>query len=721
MSELLLELLSEEIPAGMQARAAEDLRLLVTRELERAGFAVEEAQAFATPRRLALVLRGLPARQATRTVERRGPRADAPERARQGFLRGLGEVAYRLDEREEKKGRVLVAIFEEKGQPTRDILASILPELLARFPWPRSMRWGEGEARWVRPLRSILCLFDGQVVPFAFAGIESGDVTRGHRFMAPDRFQVRDVADYRAKLEAAWVMLDPAARRRLIAEEAADLADGRNLRLRHDPGLLDELAGLVEWPVALSGRIDADSMELPPEVLTTSMRTHQRYLAVEDDSGRLAPFFVAIANLKAADDGAAIVAGNERVLRARLWDARFFWEQDQKPLPWNVDELPLRLRPGPDRPPWAADIGKPLDSRLPALEKVVFHEKLGSLGEKTVRLQQLAGWLCNHVQGAEHDPCVRAALLAKADLRTGMVGEFPELQGIMGGYYARAQGESDIVATAMAEHYAPKGPDDRCPTAPVSVVVALADKLDALAGFFAAGIRPTGSGDPFGLRRAALGVIRLVLENGLRLPLRDAIVQALNGEGYAQRFASSTFRSTAGEIMAVIADRLKVHLRGEGVRHDLITAGFATGQEDDLVRLMARVEALAAFVGSDDGRNLLTAYRRASNIVAIEEKRDSTSYASSPTPALLVEPAEVRLHAALREAERDIEVALKDEEYGAAMTTLAGLRGPVDTFFDAVMVNAPEPERRVNRLRLLSLIRSALGSVADFSLIEDTC
>ena len=486
-----------------------------------------------------------------------------------------------------------------------------------------------------------------------------------------------------------------------------------------DPGLLDELAGLVEWPVALMGRIDAGSMRLPPEVLTTSMRTHQRYLALEDAAGRLAPFFVTVSNMQAADGGATIIAGNERVLRARLWDARFFWEQDRKPLHWDVNWLPPRLRPGPGRPAWAADIEKPLDSRLPALEHVVFHEKLGSLGGKTVRLQQLAGWLCRCVPGADHDASARAALLAKADLRTGMVGEFPELQGVMGGYYARAQDEGDAVASAIAEHYAPKGPDDRCPTAPVSVVVALADKLDTLSGFFAAGIRPTGSGDPFALRRAALGVIRLVLENGLRLPLRDGLRQALAGSGYNQ-FGAAHRDAAVHDLIAFFADRLRVHLRGEGVRHDLIAAVFAKSLEDDLVRLLARVEALTAFVGSEDGRNLLTAYRRASNIVAIEEKRDAASYALEPSADLLVEPAEIDLYRTLCEAQGAITIALGREDFGTAMAALARLRGPVDRFFDAVMVNAPEPERRANRLRLLSLIRSALGSVAEFGLIEDT-
>jgi glycyl-tRNA synthetase beta chain len=438
------------------------------------------------------------------------------------------------------------------------------------------------------------------------------------------------------------------------------------------------------------GRIDEESMRLPPEVLTTSMRTHQRYLALQDESGALAPRFVTVANTQTEDGGATVIAGNERVLRARLWDARFFWEQDRK---------------------------RPLESYLPGLDAMVFHAELGSLGQRVERLVALAGRLVAHVPGAERAGAERAALLAKADLRTGMVGEFPELQGIMGGHYARAQGESEAVAAAIAEQYAPKGPDDRCPSAPTSVVVALADKLDSLAGFFAADIKPTGSKDPFALRRAALGVIRLLLENGLRLPLRQAFGAAL--DGYGDRFGSERREPAIAELLRFFADRLKVHLRGEGVRHDLISAVFAAGEEDDLVRLLARVDALNAFLASEDGRNLLTAYRRASNIVGIEEKRDKRRYDGAPDPELLAEPAEVELYEALTAARGRIETALATEDYAAAMAAVAALRPPVDRFFDEVMVNVDDPQLRVNRLRLLGLIRSALGRVADFGLIED--
>lgn len=690
MPELLLELFSEEIPARMQDRAAEDLKGLVTAELAKAGLVGADARAYATPRRLALIIDGLPSRQADRSVERRGPRADAPQAARDGFLASLGTAAYQLEEREEKKGRALYALIEERGRATAEVLAATLPEVLARFPWPKAMRWGSGDARWVRPLHAIVCLFDGAVVPFRFGPLESGDGTFGHRFLASGPIRVRDFADYKAKLDTAKVLLDGTDRRRLIAEGAARLAEREGLTVKPDEGLLDELKGLVEWPVPLMGRIDEDSMRLPPEVLTTSMRTHQRYLALLDANGNLAPRFITVANTVASDGGATIIAGNERVLRARLWDARFFWDQDRK---------------------------QPLESFLPGLAQMVFHADLGSQAERVERLVALAGALVPYVPGAERTQAERAALLAKADLRSGMVGEFPELQGIMGGHYARAQNEPEPVARAIAEQYAPNGPDDICPNEPESVVVALADKLDPLAGFFAADIKPTGSKDPFALRRAALGVIRLVLENGLRLPLRQAFDAAL--AGYGDRFTAERRATVPGELLAFFADRLRVHLRAEGARHDLVTAAFAVGEEDDLVRLLARVDALGSFLATDDGRNLLVAYRRASNIVGIEEKRDKRRFEGEPDPALLREPTEIALHDALLRARGRIEAALAAEDYAAAMAELASLRPPVDAFFDRVKVNADEPDLRVNRLLLLGLIRSALGRVADFGLIED--
>ncbi len=682
MAELLLELRSEEIPARMQTRAAADLAQLVGDGLSAVGLPAESAETFATPRRLVLRLSGLAARQTDQRIERRGPRADAPQAAKDGFIRSLGAAAYALEERDEKKGRVLFAVVSQPGRATAEVLAELIPDVLLRFPWPKSMRWGSGEVRWVRPLQSILCLLDGAVVPFRFGAAESGDVTAGHRFMAPAPFAVRGFADYVEKLRAARVMLDPAERRARIEAGAKALAEAHGLRLRHDPALLDEVAGLVEWPVPLTGSIDAEFMDIPPEVLVGTMRQNQKYLALEIADGQLASRFVVVANIEAPDGGAAIVAGNERVLRARFWDARHFWELDKK---------------------------QPLEAGLARLERMVFHAELGSQGERVQRLVALSGALVTLVPSADRTLAERAALLAKADLVTGMVGEFPELQGVMGGHYARVQGEPARVAVAIAEHYAPKGPDDRCPTAPDSIVVALADKLDTLVGFFAKGIRPTGSKDPFALRRAALGVIRLILENRLRLPLRQAFAHAASGYGDGE---------APTDLLGFFVDRLKAHLRGEGTRHDLIAAVFALG-DDDLVRLLARVAALEAFVGSEDGRNLLVAYRRASNIVAIEEKRDGRAYVGQPQPELLREPEEQALAAALDAADASIAQALASEDYAAAMRTLAELRGPVDAFFGRVLVNAEDAALRVNRLLLLGRIRSALGAVADFSLIED--
>jgi glycyl-tRNA synthetase beta chain len=686
--ELLLELLSEEIPARMQERAAEDLASMLGAALRDAQLTFEEPIArYATPRRLTAVVRGLPDRQPERTIERKGPRVDAPATAKQGFLRSLEGQIYRLEEREERKGRVLFAILEERGRTTPEVIAEILPQILAGFPWPKSMRWGDGEARWVRPLRSILCLFDGGLVRFTFAGIESGAETRGHRFMAPAAMPVRDFADYAARLRGAKVMLDGEERKRVIRQKATALATGQGLRLRDDERLLDEVKGLVEWPVPLLGRIDESFMELPPEVLVTSMREHQRYLALEDGEGGLAPFFVSVANIEADDGGAAIIAGNERVLRARLWDAKFFWEQDKK---------------------------RPLEDNLAKLENMLFHAELGTQAERVRRLVNLADKIAEDLGVRDRKAVRRAATLAKADLVSGLVGEFPELEGIVGCHIARAQSEDDEVARAIAEHYSPKGPNDRCPTAPISVAVALADKLDILVGLFRQGITPTGSKDPFALRRASLGVVRLILENGLRLKIRPSISVALG------QFAGPPKNpDVQSDLLAFFADRLKVHLRGEGVRHDLVGAVFAAGADDDLVRLIAIVRALQDFIATDDGRNLLAGYRRASNIVAIEEKKDGRRYAGAPDPQLLKEPAEKELHAALERARSEIDEALIGEDFTAAMAALAALRRPIDTFFDKVLVNDPEREVRENRLRMLGQIRSALDALADFSQIED--
>lgn len=695
MAELLLELLSEEIPARMQRLAASELASRLTRAFAEGGIEGRLAHQHATPRRLMVAFEALPVVSADRTIERRGPRIDAPEKARQGFLKSLGSADYTLGEIEDKKGRFLVASFVEPGRSTAGIVAEAVPAILAGFPWPRSMRWGDGEARWVRPLQSILCLLDGEVVPFAFAGIHSGRQTFGHRFMAPDAVVVRDLDDYRDHLIAARVMLDAADRRQVIEAKARDLAGNAGYRVRPDPVLLDEIAGLVEWPVPLLGRIDAAFMALPAEVLVTTMRTNQKYLALEEDggedgAGRLAPAFVTVANIEAPDGGAAIVAGNERVLRARLWDARFFWEQDRK---------------------------TPLEALLPRLDAMVFHSELGSMREKVERLETLAVRLADSIPDADRLLVERAARLAKADLVSGMVGEFPEVQGVMGGHYARAQGEPEEVARAIAEHYRPLGPGDACPTAPTSLALALADKLDTLTGFFAAGIRPTGSKDPFALRRAALGVIRLILENGLRLDLGPAIELALAAHG--DRFRGVDAAALADELRSFLIDRLKVQEREQGVRHDLIAAVVAGRTDGDLARVVARVAALHGFLATADGADLLAALRRAGNIVAIEEKRDGARFTGPVDPTLLREPAERRLFEELLATGEVIRALLAAEDYGAAMTALARLRPAVDGFFDGVMVNAGEPSVRANRLRLLNMLRDDLRAIADFSVIEE--
>jgi glycyl-tRNA synthetase beta chain len=709
MAELLVELFSEEIPARMQARAADDLKRLASDAFKAAGLTFAKADAYVTPRRLALVVDGLPVAQADVKEERRGPRVDAPQNAIDGFLRASGLTLDQCEQRDTGKGVFYFAVVEKKGRATAEVLAELLPKIFAELPWPKSMRWAHEPTRWVRPLHGIVALFDGQVVPVSFAGIASGDESRGHRFLGPKPFKAKSFNEYKARLREAYVILDANERRESILADASATAKDAGFILKRDDGLLDEVTGLVEWPVALLGKIDEQFMDVPAEVLTTSMRTHQKYFAVEKSDGSLAPRFVVIANMLTEDGGKQIVAGNERVLRARLSDARFFWDQDRK---------------------------QTLASRVPALSDIVFHAKLGTVAEKIARVQDLAQALANEI-GADGKLAARAAELCKADLVTGMVGEFPELQGIMGRYYARHDGEKPEVAEAIAAHYSPKGPDDACPTAPVSVALALADKIDTLVGFFAIDEKPTGSRDPFALRRAALGVIRLVLENKLRLNLSAIFSTALKGymdqsEAFRAFLRSKAPKSesirdsleaayaafSVGDLLAFFADRLKVTLREKGVRHDLIDAVFSLGGEDDLVRLMARVEALQSFIASDDGANLLTAYKRASNIVGIEEKKDKTTYDQAVDAALLTLPEESKLSQALTQAHAGTKIALEKEEFGAAMSVLALLRGPVDAFFDKVKVNADEPAVRANRLRLLSQIRATLGEVADFSKIE---
>ncbi len=709
MPELLLELLSEEIPARMQARAAADLGRLVGGALDEARLPCASVDTYVTPRRLTLVADGLPARQPDVREERKGPRVDAPEKAISGFLRSVGLDRDQVEERETGKGVFLFAVTARAERDTPEVLADILPDALRRLPWPKSMRWGGRSLRWVRPLHRILCLFDGATVGFALDDVVSGDTTVGHRFLAPRPFAVTGFADYADKLRRARVVLDPVERRRTIVEGAGKLAAPGGLKVVPDEALLNEVTGLVEWPVPLIGRIDAAFMDLPPEVMTATMRANQKYFALEDAGGALAPRFVVVANTEAADGGRAIVAGNERVLRARLSDARFFWNEDRK---------------------------RTLESRAPELANVVFRAGLGTLRAKARRMEALAVSIAEHVPGADEGMARSASRLAKADLVTGMVREFPELQGVMGRYYALANRENAEVAEAIAEHYAPRGPRDRCPTAPVSVAVALADKIDTLAGFFAIGEKPTGSKDPFALRRAALGVIRLILENALSLGLRGVFVEAFkhysnvamklkfeDSENPLERYdvsatAPARADEVACELMEFVADRLETYLRDRGIRHDRITAVFSRTGEDDLSRLVARIGALDEFLAGEDGGNLLTAYRRAANIVRIEETNDDVAYRGRADGALLCEPPERELFEALTASEKEIAGHLAAERYVDAMAALGRLRRPVDRFFDDVTVNCDEPDLRRNRLFLLSRIGSALESVADFSRIE---
>ncbi|MBP2493608.1 glycyl-tRNA synthetase beta chain [Methylobacterium sp. PvP062] len=698
MPDLLLELRSEEIPARMQRRAAEDLKKLVTDALVARGFLYEGARAFSTPRRLALHIAGLPARGEAVREERRGPRVGAPEAAVQGFLKGAGLAS--LDQAttvtDPKKGEFYLAVIERPGRETLDVLAELLPEIVKSFPWPKSMRWGAasaepGSLRWVRPLQSIVATFGPEtetpeVVPVSVGGIAAGTVTYGHRFLAPEAIEVRRFDDYIQALERAKVILDADRRKDVILHDARDLAFARGLDLVEDEGLLEEVSGLVEWPVVLMGSFDESFLDIPAEAIRATIRANQKcFVLRKGGSEDLAPAFILVSNLVATDGGQAITAGNERVVRARLSDAKFFWETDK---------------------------ATRLEDRLPKLDAIVFHEKLGTQGERIARIAALAKDLAPRV-GADPALAERAARLAKADLVTEMVGEFPELQGLMGRKYAALQGEHDSVCAAIEEHYKPLGPSDRVPTDPVSIAVALADKLDTLAGFWAIDEKPTGSKDPFALRRAALGVIRLILDRGLRLALLEQV-------GAADRGLAGRAGADARDLLGFFADRLKVYLRDQGARHDLIDAVFALPGQDDLLMVVRRVEALAVFLDTEDGKNLLAGYKRAANILRIEEKKDGRAYDAAPDAALAAagEPAERALAEALAKARETASAAVAREDFAGAMQALSTLRAPVDAFFQDVTVNAPDPKLRENRLALLNALRAATREVAEFAKIE---
>jgi glycyl-tRNA synthetase beta chain len=765
MPDLLFELFSEEIPARMQAKAADDLRRMVTDKLVAEGLVYEGAKAFATPRRLTLTVHGIPARQSDLKEERKGPRVGGPDAAIAGFLKatGLSSLDQAKIQRDPKKGDFYVALIEKPGRATLEVLADMLPVIIRTFPWPKSMRWGERSARpgalsWVRPLHSIIATFgmeteEPDVVKFAVDGIEAGQTTFGHRFMAPRAISVRRFEDYEAKLLDAKVVLDPERRKDSILTDAKQLAFAQGFDLVEDQVLLDEVAGLVEWPVVLMGSFDREFLSIPPEVIRATIRNNQKCFVVNDPKGgKLTNKFILTANIEASDGGKAIIAGNERVIRARLSDAKFFYESD------------LKTR---------------LEDRLPKFENIVFHEKLGTQGERIKRIEQLAAEIApvlwkqraaffdreflNADEFKDEQGYIRkvrrAAQLAKADLLTEVVGEFPELQGLMGKYYALAQGEPVSVAAASEEHYKPQGPADRVPIDPVSVAVALADKIDTLVGFWAIDEKPTGSKDPYALRRAALGVIRLITENGLRLPLYESSIfhslffaertlSTLEGmvakrarsldfvvpglaEALTQRAhqiawsdesletASEHFAALINDLLSFFADRLKVQLRDQGARHDLVDAVFALEGQDDLLMVVRRVEALGKFLDTDDGKNLLAGTKRAANILRIEEKKDGKAYDGAPDAALYSLAEEKALAKAIGQVKAEASAAVAKEDFAAAMSAMAKLRPAVDAFFEHVKVNDDAPKVRENRLKLLNEIRAATRAVADFSKIQD--
>jgi glycyl-tRNA synthetase beta chain len=688
MADFLLELLSEEIPARMQSKARNDLARLFAERTEAAGLQTGSIDVFSTPRRLALIARDVAEATEASREELKGPRSSAPTQALDGFLRKTGLTRDQLEERD----GVFFAVIERAGQPAADILADTIRRIVADFPWPKSMRWGDGTLRWVRPLHGIVAILGDEIVPVEIDGIVSAATTVGHRFHHPGAITVGGAADYVEKLRACHVIVEQEERERLIRDGAKAVAKKAGLSLLPDEGLVVENAALTEWPVPLLGRFDPEFLDVPREVIVLTMRTNQKYFACTNDEGLLAPAFVCVANVAANDGGEAIAEGNARVLAARLADARFFWEQDLK---------------------------IPLEEQAKKLDGIIFHEKLGTVADKVDRVAKLARWLVESgVVKADADQVERAAGLAKADLVTGMVGEFPELQGVIGGYLAEAQGEPQAVADAVRDHYKPVGQEDEVPATPVTAAVALADKLDSIAAFFSIGLRPTGSKDPFALRRAAIASIEIVVRNGLRLGLTRALRGALaNRAGQAADSATAhRLDRTADELLDFFADRLKVQQREAGVRHDLVDAVFALGGEDDLVRLLSRVNALQEFVETEEGADLLTAYKRAANILKRESWSGQTANSAADSAAEL--PQEQALLAALDAAELKASVAVDAEDFTAAMAALATLRGPIDEFFDHVTVNDPDRAKRERRLNLLMRFRDAVNRVADFSKIE---
>jgi glycyl-tRNA synthetase beta chain len=667
MAELLLELFSEEIPARMQTKAADDLKSIITNALVDAGLTYEGAQVHATPRRLVLSVEGLNAKAADTSEERKGPRIDAPQPAIDGFLKSTGLRLDQLTIQEDKKGKSYIAIIKKSGRAATDVIAEIVPHMVRNFPWPKSMRWGSGTLRWIRPLQSILCTFDGEVVPFEVEGIKSGNTTFGHRFLSSGAIEARRFDDYAGILHKAHVIVDANARMETIRADAKNLSFAQGLEMIEDEALLKEVAGLVEWPVVLMGSFDKNYLNVPEEVIITTIKNNQKCFCLRGKDGKLSNHYLLVANTIASDGGQTIIHGNNKVIAARLSDAKFFWDQDRK---------------------------VKLEDLLPKLDAITFHAKLGSQGERVKRIEALAGEIARTI-GADIEKSKLAARLAKADLVTGMVGEFPELQGLMGRYIALEQGIDAEVADALRDHYKPQGPSDSIPVSKIGQAVALADKLDTLIGFWQIDEKPTGSKDPFALRRAALGVIRVLTDKKLRLRLNKD-----------------------QDLLVFFADRLKVYLKDQGARHDLIDAVFALGGQDDLLMVVRRVEALSKFLETDDGKNLLAGVKRAANILRIEEKKDDKKYSGDVNPAQLIKGEEKALHSAISQASALARKAVEHEDFEGAMKAIAKLRVPVDEFFEGVIVNDKDATFRENRLRLLNRIREATAEVADFSKIE---
>ena len=692
MADLLVELLSEEIPAGMQKNAAKQLELLLVEKIKELGLEYLSVGTYYASRRLVVFINGLPIIQADRTIERKGPRVSSSDSAIKGFLNSNGISLDDCELRDDKKGKYYVAVFEEEGRPVKDLLASVIQNAILKLNWPKSMRWSHFQFRWVRPLQNILVVFDGVSVSGSIK-VDNWEqlftnYTYGHRFLAPEKIFIESHEDYVKKLANKFVIIDPDKRMNLISDNLRKSAEKLNLTVSHDPKLVEEVNGLVEWPIVLVGDIDQEYMVLPSEVLTASMRSHQKYFSLLNPDGKLASRFSFVANMNAEDGGSVIISGNQRVLRSRLADAKYFWEQDRK---------------------------TKLVDQVTNLDKVVFHAKLGTVGQKVKRIIKLSKQIAISIPHADQNSVTRAALLAKADLVSGMVGEFPELQGVMGKYYALEDGEPMEVALALEEHYSPLGPSDNCPTSPVSIAIALADKIDTLVSFWAIDEKPTGSKDPFALRRAALGVIRIILENKIRLPLKSLLCDA----GDLLEVNTTEYYD---DLMSFIIDRLKMYLREEGIEFGCVEAIFTASKDDDLLVLLERTRTLNEFLATENGINLLIAYRRAANIVKVEKKRDNEELQDKVYDVALgkleKDGVEISLWNSMLEIEEKVDALIKEEKFVDAMSSLANLRQPVDSFFDSVTVNVDDTSIRHNRLRLLTYIQQVIDNVANFSKIE---